>query len=231
MLRLHAQAPGTPLLHLRVPARTRLIDDRLLAALVRLRVHAAHGAQGQPQQLEQLACQVADGAASTSGTSGLDVQVVSLGCGMDTRPWRLPLSHPPAGSSHDDAALASHDGSSGSGAAAPRGLPAMRVHWIDVDMPAIAALKRCRLALIQAGMDARASGVSSVTGAEAATGAAVTGPTTTEETAAQAQLPGSAPAFPLRAHSYTLAGADLSQVSLRQVLAEAGFNPALRTVW
>ncbi|KAJ9511685.1 hypothetical protein QJQ45_017988 [Haematococcus lacustris] len=53
-----AQGPGK---HLRVPARTRLLDDLLLQAIQQLTL------EGQP------------------GT----VQVVSLGCGMDTRPWRL----------------------------------------------------------------------------------------------------------------------------------------------
>ncbi len=84
-----AQGPGK---HLRVPARTRLVEEQLLDALRQLSSHE----QG-----------------------GVDVQVVSLGCGMDTRPWRLPQ-------------LAQRSG--------------CRVRWFDVDQPEIARLKLDSLA-------------------------------------------------------------------------------------
>jgi O-methyltransferase involved in polyketide biosynthesis len=80
---------------LRVPARTALLDHELTSHLSQL---VSELQQPQP---------------------GV-VQVVSLGCGMDTRPWRL---RPP---------------------------PGCRVAWFDVDMPSIARLKKERLAAAEA---------------------------------------------------------------------------------
>ena len=61
--------------HLRVPARTRILEDWLLEELRSL----------QPLQ-------------HVDGAAAVEVQVVSLGSGLDTRPWRL--SFPPGVSVH-----------------------------------------------------------------------------------------------------------------------------------
>ena len=62
-----SQGPGK---HLRVPARTRILEDWLLQELAK----PADPAVASP---------------TTSDGGRTEVQVVSLGSGLDTRPWRL----------------------------------------------------------------------------------------------------------------------------------------------
>jgi hypothetical protein len=64
--------------HLRVPARAALIDLALLRHLRAIAQHRSYHDHGSGAPLHQ-------GAGREKGR----LQVVSLGCGMDTRPWRL----------------------------------------------------------------------------------------------------------------------------------------------
>lgn len=67
--------------HLRVPARTRLLDDRVADALQKIAHNSSNGLSSSSGQAHHLA----------------NVQIVALGCGMDTRPWRLPLHEDKSG--------------------------------------------------------------------------------------------------------------------------------------
>ncbi|KAG2492901.1 hypothetical protein HYH03_008815 [Edaphochlamys debaryana] len=160
--------------HLRVPARSRLIDDLLAAELGALRAEAhraavaAGAAAAAAGEEEADACGIpspSGGAGDAGSASSFNslfppgtavCQVVSLGAGMCTRPWRLSC-------------LAN-------------------VAVIELDLPHIAALKQQLLAEAGAGLE-HASASGSGGGAPPAT-------------------------YPLRAASYALIGADLSDLDL-----------------
>lgn len=84
------QGPGK---HLRVPARNRIVEDALCEALQQLAAAAAAAHSCHEQQ----------------------VQVVSIGCGMGTTPWRLQLPAP---------------------------CQQLHLRWFDVDQPGVIQLKQ-----------------------------------------------------------------------------------------
>ncbi|MEW5300068.1 MAG: hypothetical protein WDW36_003026 [Sanguina aurantia] len=197
------QGPGK---HLRVPARSRLLDDALKPPL------------------------------QTLANTGSSCNVVALGAGMDTRPWRL----------RQTSSLSA-------------------VHWYDVDFPAIVELKRKLLARARAetgrnertSEDATASSPAASSSSADASASALTpllttpvSPVTTppgastqdpDSSAACAQQSDSPPqqqgasipqsSFPLLTASWTAVPHDLADGSLAAALEVAGFNSHLPTIW
>ena len=86
------RASQGPNLHLRVPARTRILDDWLIEELKAIPTNSL-------------------------GKHPVDVQVVSLGSGLDTRPWRLAFPSSTA------------------------------VHWICIDFPEVSTADRIYMLL------------------------------------------------------------------------------------